>query len=91
MGKRFKCGDLARFVVATHPDEQIHLGRVVEITDDRTSSGFRDGKFEVLCDYWFWDPIDKDETGCRDFQLAPLDPPAEPSSLTRPESIEETA
>ena len=81
-GLRFKVGDLVRVVVACGPHSQLHLGGVVEITRlwqvDETG---RPVDYATTCD------CIPDQSGCalRDWQLQPINPPAEPASLTRSE------
>lgn len=94
-GLRFKTGDLARFVVP-YVDEAIPLvGTVVEIVSVgpfAPGESTRDGLFngtDVVMDY-----IIRNTEGsglAKDWQLAPLEPPAEPNAITRPEDIEVAA
>lgn len=80
---RFKVGDLAKIVVAMRHENH---GRIIQI---RAVGPFRIGDVVTVdkhtmvirwaCDYA------SDERGwtCYDYQLQPINPPAEPVSLTR--------
>lgn len=94
-GLRFKVGDLARFVVAIRPQSIPAVGGIVEIID---VGPFAPGA--TLCDgSENGCPIQMDyfissggrEGMANDIQLQPLDPPAEPASLTRVEELESIA
>lgn len=86
MAKRFKVGDLARYVVGVGIRDRM-LGMIFEIVRVGPVNGLLRGN-NVIFDY----VIDSDELmfpgGCYDWQLQPLNPPAEPLSLTRQEECE---
>lgn len=91
---RFKKGDLARYVVPLGTRGIASVGAVVEIlaVGARVCEDPYTGKVEKWGDYTITDP--RGITAfrvCADYQLAPLDPPAEPASLTRREELEEQA
>jgi len=79
--KRFKVGELARFVVPIWPGQISHVGEVVEIIQLDPPPGMH-GKRDYLC-RWH-----EKEGQLLDYQLAKLDPPEETDSLTRREECE---
>lgn len=91
-GLRFNTGDLARFVVPYVPAAVPLVGTVVEIMSVgpfAPGESTRDGMFngaDVEMDY-----VIRNNQGCglaKDWQLAPIDPPAEPDSIKRYEELE---
>ena len=78
-GLRFKTGDLARFVVARYVEGISDVGKVVEIAFVGCVSNHGN-----LMDYACY--LDGKPWGSvYDWQLQPINPPAEPASLTRSE------
>jgi hypothetical protein len=80
---RFKVGDLAKIVVAMRPENH---GKIIQI---RAVGPFRPGDVvnvdgHIMMIRWACDYA-SDERGwtCLDYQLQPLNPRSEPSSLTR--------
>jgi len=81
-GLRFKVGDLARVVVAMNPKNQ---GRIIEIG---LCGPFFAGQFvkygdRILKFYFNADYLHGDKEQVSDWQLQPINPPAEPASMTR--------
>ncbi len=86
---RFKAGDLARVVVAGPKN----IGAIVEIA---LVGPFPVGKV-IYLDGSHWrfkecaDYVCTDHESVMDYQLAPINPPAEPASLTREKNCEADA
>lgn len=86
-GLRFKVGDLVRVVVALpvdHPVVNGSVGTILEVGEFEDTRG-------LLFPYDIDFPEDHGSeftTVCHDWQLAPVNPPVEPASLTRREDCE---
>lgn len=93
MKRRFKIGDLAKLVVCKGV---VPRGSIVEVAVVRPEFGKIYGIGDRLhkihkpnMDYAVLYGADGNLYVVYDWQLAPLDPPAEPASLTRREELEE--
>lgn len=93
---RFSVGDLARIVVAVSPDTAQSLGNVVEVVlvgpwpagSAIQVPGDRLALIYYPTDYLINTGGPRPWMFCDDYILAPIDPPAEPESLTRDSSFE---
>jgi len=79
-GLRFKVGDLVRLVVATLDDLPVTNGCIGTIAEIAIVEDHPDG---WMYDYGVDFPEDEDLLCIDDWQLQPINPPAEPASLTR--------
>jgi hypothetical protein len=88
-GRRFKVGDLARYVVARSEPMTRFVGEIVEVVAVNVREGdeLLGGSVHANADYAFLGP--GGERGlAMDYQLAPIDPPPEPLDLRRVEECE---
>lgn len=96
-GLRFKVGDLVRIVRMSNTHAFHLIGRIGEIHLVGPFAAFEG--FKIEGEWWGWDkPFDyvvdvgpSEYFIARDDDLAPIDPPAEPESLTRRTHLEEPA
>lgn len=85
---RFEIGQLAKVVVAMNPQNHGKIVRIFAVgpfnVGDRVMTpNERLRTITIALDYLVDDAVPGHLTGAMDWQLAPLDPPVEPKSLTR--------
>lgn len=89
---RFKVGDLARFVVARHPDavcpREVEVLKVGPLNEGDEYVFRGQPWISRGWDYLVTSSNEEGFSGVMDWQLRPIDPPAEPKSLARSEGLE---